>query len=83
MNVYYNLQQLMRVFFLHQKTYARKTQLFLTYTVGCSKKKRNYINLLSFAHFFHKKLKTRDIFRHIGWIVSESQRNFLWSTCLL
>ena len=28
-------------------------------------KKCNYFNSLSFAHFLHKKLKTRDIFRHI------------------
>ena len=46
-------------------------------------KKCNYFNLLSFAYFLHKKLKMRDIVSQIDWIVSESQRNFLLSTCLI
>ena len=39
--------------------------------------KRNYFKLLSFAHVLLKKLKTRNIVSQIGWIVSESQTNFL------
>ena len=45
-----------------------------------ARKKYNYFYLLSFAHFLHYKLITRDIVSQIGWIKSESQRNFLSST---
>ena len=40
-------------------------------------KKCNYFNLFLFAHILYKKLKTQDTFSQIGWILFESQTNFL------
>ena len=51
-------------------------QFFLLRAIQHAPKKYNYFNLLSIAHFLQNKLRIRDIFSQIGWIVSESQTNF-------